>query len=43
MAKNNGIKNSRADIIAFLDADDLIEPFYLEILYKALNEYPDAA
>ena len=43
VAKNNGIKNSRADIIAFLDADDLIEPFYLEILYKALNEYPDAA
>ena len=26
-----------------MDADDLIEPFYLEILYKALNEYPDAA
>lgn len=30
-------------MIAFLDADDLIEPFYLETLYKALQEHPDAS
>ena len=40
VAKNNGIRNSKADVIAFLDADDLIEPFYLETLYKALQEHP---
>jgi glycosyltransferase involved in cell wall biosynthesis len=43
VAKNRGIRESRADIIVFLDADDLIEPFYLEILYEALEAHPDAA
>lgn len=43
VAKNYGIKNSRTDIIVFLDADDLIEPFYLELVYRALMEHPDAA
>jgi hypothetical protein len=42
-AKNRGIHNSRADIIVFLDADDLIEDFYLEILYEALKAHPEAA
>lgn len=43
VAKNNGIRNSRAELIVFIDADDLIEPFYLEILYKALKDHPDAS
>ncbi len=41
-AKNRGIRNSKADIIVFLDADDLIEEFYLDILYKALEKHPKA-
>jgi hypothetical protein len=42
-AKNRGVHNSRADIIVFLDADDLIEDFYLEVLYDALKEHPLAS
>lgn len=41
-AKNKAIKESRTDIIVFLDADDLIEPFYIEYLYKALEAHPNA-
>ncbi len=42
-ARNVGIKNARADIIVTLDADDLIEEYYLEISYLALKNYPGAA
>lgn len=42
-AKNHGIQNSKAEIIVFLDADDLIEDFYLEILYEALKKHPKAS
>lgn len=41
-AKNHAIRESGTDIIVFLDADDLIEPFYVEYLYRALEEYPNA-
>ena len=35
-ARNMAIRNSKTDIIVPLDADDLIEPTYLECLYWAL-------
>lgn len=41
-AKNHAIRESKTDIIIFLDADDLIEPFYVEYLYKALEKHPKA-
>jgi glycosyltransferase involved in cell wall biosynthesis len=41
-AKNYGIREAKTDIIVFLDADDLVEPFWLELLYKALEKYPNA-
>ncbi len=41
-AKNYGISFANTDIIAFVDADDLIEPFYLELLYQALQKHPKA-
>lgn len=41
-AKNHAIRESKTDIIVFLDADDLVEPFYVEYLYKALLEHPQA-
>lgn len=42
-ARNLGIKNARANIILPLDADDLIEPTYVETLYWALYYNPDYA
>lgn len=42
-AKNNGIAKAKSEIIVFLDADDLIESFYLEVLYEALKRHPNAA
>jgi len=42
-AKNYGIAQAVTDIIVFIDADDLVEPFYLEMLYQALLKHPDAS
>ena len=42
-ARNAAIRNSRTGIIVPLDADDLITPPFLEILYFALNQHPGAA
>lgn len=43
VAKNHGIVEAKTDVIVFIDADDLVEPFYLEILYQALKEHPGAS
>lgn len=37
-ARNSGIKQASANWIAFVDADDVIHPQYLEILYRAVAE-----
>ena len=42
-AKNYGIAQSVTDIIVFIDADDLVEPFYLDVLYQALQKHPKAS
>ena len=42
-AKNYGIAQAVTDVIVFIDADDLVEPFYLEVLYEALLKHPNAS
>ncbi|MBD5093092.1 MAG: glycosyltransferase [Subdoligranulum sp.] len=42
-ARNTGFANSASDVIIPLDADDLIEPTYVEYLYFALRAAPEAA
>lgn len=42
-AKNYGIAQAATDIIVFIDADDLVEDFYLEVLYRALEKHPKAS
>lgn len=42
-ARNAGIRESRTDIIITLDADELAEPTYFEILFWTLYYNPDCA
>ncbi|MGI9584505.1 MAG: glycosyltransferase, partial [Acidimicrobiia bacterium] len=42
-ARNSGIGASRADLVVTLDADDMLEPEYLEVLGAALDQDADAA
>ena len=42
-ARNRGIKESKTDIIIPVDADDLIEPTFVELLYWALYFNPECA
>ncbi len=42
VARNEGVKNSKFDYVAFLDGDDEWLPEYLEHMHKAIEKYPDA-
>ncbi len=42
-ARNEAVRASQGNIVAFIDADDLWEPEYLETLVRLCEEFPDAA
>lgn len=41
-ARNRGVKESKGENVAFLDADDWWEPEFLEEIDKLIAEYPEA-
>lgn len=41
-ARNEGIRESKAELIAFLDADDEWMPFHLETILELRSKYPQA-
>jgi len=43
IARNRGVAESKYEYIAFIDADDLWMPTFLEEIEKLIREYPDAA
>lgn len=41
-SRNTGIEHAKADYIAFLDADDLWKPFFLEKIAELIQLFPNA-
>lgn len=41
-ARNYGIRKARADIVAFLDADDSWQPQFLNTIFNLIVDYPSA-
>lgn len=41
-ARNEGVRSCRGEVIAFIDADDIWEPGYLEALQNLISDYPEA-
>jgi len=41
-ARNRGIQEAKYDYVAFLDADDVWEPNYLEVQHGLIKEFPKA-
>lgn len=41
-ARNRGIKESKGDYVAFVDADDIWSPDYLQEMVNLMKDFPDA-
>src|SRR6478672_7420045 len=41
-ARNTGIKNANSNYVAFVDADDLWKPDYLQELHQLVSDFSDA-
>lgn len=42
-ARNRGVKESKCEWLAFLDADDVWKPTYLETVMELMRKYPDCS